>query len=330
MCMKRSSPESDDDRQQAKRRENIPPLYIKSLDDLIDFAWHCEEAGPDWFQLWKAICPLEELRNVVGMESVKETIVDIVLSHIQNLGEKGSSMHTMIVAPSGYGKTTLIEILARLYAALGIISRGHIVRIRRQNVVAQWLGHTEEKIKNLLESSKGGILLIDEAYTLGHKDRLDNYSQVIIDSLVKFLEESDVVCIIAGYENNIEQNLFQHNQGLYRRFKWKFKIDKYTSNELCEIFFHFIRRDEWILERDAINASFFQREANYFESAAGDVENFLNKCKICHGRRIFGKSPHERKILSKEDIERGFEQHKKNYIKNIENDTDIFYKSMFS
>ena len=106
------------------------------------------------------------------------------------------------------------------------------------------------------------------------------------------------------------------NPGLERRFPWKFSLDSYSGEELCNIFFKQARNDGWKVEDKAIDHSLFENNKEYFKNNGGDTENLFQKCKIAHSHRIFcTEESYDKRTLNIDDIENGFELHKDTYPK---------------
>ena len=127
-------------------------------------------------------------------------------------------MHAVFKGPPGTGKTTVARLLGKLYKAVGILDKGHVVEVDRGGLVAGYIGHTTKKTTEKLEEALGGILFIDEAYSLGDPDKKDHYSREAIDILVAYLTEQkeNFVCVLAGYKQALDECFFNFNEGLER------------------------------------------------------------------------------------------------------------------
>lgn len=207
--------------------------------------------------------------------------------------------------------------------------------VKRSDLIGEYLGHTAIKTQKVIDECKGGVLFIDEAYSLGNSDKKDTYSKECIDTLNQNLSENknNFLCIIAGYSDELERCFFAYNEGLRRRFTFKYTIDNYTSEELVQIFIKKVNDCEWKLcdklfkENNKTLLNFIKDNLINFENYGGDMETLLLNCKISHSMRVFGKHPRERKILTYEDIMDGY----KSYLscKNKESDTTS-YISMYN
>ena len=179
---------------------------------------------------------LQDIDQLVGLNELKKSIVNQILFFVQNL-DGDEMMHTVLMGEPGVGKTECARILGRMYASLGMLSNGKFIIANRSDFVGKYLGHTAAKTQKLLESCRGGVLFIDEAYSLGPQSGdNDSFSKEAIDTLNQFLSENnkDFICIIAGYEDSLNKCFFRRNQGLERRFPWKFKTNQIFSRRISK------------------------------------------------------------------------------------------------
>ena len=162
---------------------------INSIDDLIELGKSYKVADEkkytlDMESLHKLVEPLEKLQTMIGMKSVKDTIVNLILYNIQNFEKKNSSMlHTIIEGSPGTGKTEVAKIIGEIYLKMGILKNDKFKSVKRNDLVGQYLGHTANKTQEAIDSVKGGVLFIDEAYSLGNPEGRDSYSKECIDIL---------------------------------------------------------------------------------------------------------------------------------------------------
>lgn len=308
---------------------------INSIDDLIElgYHYHCKKRkiykDIDLEKLFNLIEPLMEMKNLVGMKSVKESMVDQILFFLQklnkkdkcnqcinctnglncaNITENDDMLHTIITGPPGVGKTELGKILGKVYKAMGILSKGHVNIAKRPDLIAKYLGQTAPKTQSFIDKCKGGVMFIDEAYSLGNPEGRDSFSKECIDTINQNLtERRDFLCIIAGYEDSLESSFFSYNEGLKRRFSFKYNIEKYTGEELYHIFKLKVNKENWFYE-DSDNKliEFFNKNIDSLPRFGGDVETLFLKTKIMHSRRIMFKNPELRKKLNFEDVQKGF------------------------
>ena len=309
---------------------------------------------------------LLELQSLVGLQSIKNDIIEFIMFFSQTLHEKveykninkqqnsqtqtggifqllSNSMppmttpqvsaenkhnktddllkndsltdlkHIVIVGPPGCGKTILARIIAKICLYLGISKNDTFKVVKRQDLIGEYLGHTAIKTQKVIDEAYGGVLFIDEAYSLGNRDKsTDSFSKECIDTINQNLTErkGEFICIIAGYEEELENNFFSINPGLKRRFPFVYKISKYTSLELLDILLLKIKLIEWVIKKDTEEwlkkKDFFKDKLDKFPCFAGDVEIFLFNVKIEHSKRIFGKHLYLHKVITKDDINKGY------------------------
>ncbi len=292
-------------------RELIPPFKLDTIQDLLYVAWNYRGNALDWFTLWKLIPSLTELNAMVGLESLKQSVIDIILLHIQGLrnAKDGGMLHTVLYGSPGVGKTSSAHILAKIYCNMGFLTTDNVIVAKRTDFVKKWTGHSDSATMDLLRSSLGGVLFIDEAYSMGNKDRVDDFAKAAVDLLNQFLSEhsDNFVCIIAGYENDLDKCFFSINQGLKSRFPHTYYLDGYSAGDLYKMFNKRVKKEGWKLTDNSINESFFSTNKDIFLSYGRDIENFLVDCKSAHARRICGTTA-EKKLFTKEDINIGLEK----------------------
>ena len=272
---------------------------------------------------------LVDLNRMIGMKELKENIVDQLLYYIQDLSKNSNDyMHTVIYGPPGTGKTEIARIIGKIFANLGILKKGGFKKVTRSDLVAGYLGQTAIKTKEVIEECLGGVLFIDEAYSLGNNEKRDSFSKECIDTLCESLSnyKDQLMVIIAGYEEELKDCFFTYNQGLESRFTWRFKIDNYKHDDLFHIFIKKIKDSGWTYDEknDKISAEWFERKMPYFKFYGRDVENMLSKIKISHSRRVFGDPESEKTKITFEDLEKGFEMFLKNdEVKNRKNSQEL-------
>ena len=285
--------------------------------------------------LFDILPELIKLDNMVGMAKLKETIFYQIIYYLQNMHKKGQNeyLHTVITGLPGSGKTSVAEILGKIYKNLGILSKnGSFTVAKREDFIAPYLGQTAIKTRVLLESCVGGILFIDEAYSLGpgQKDR-DSFSKEAIDTINLFLSEhkNDFCCIIAGYEEEIRKCFLNVNKGLERRFQWIHRIDSYDEKDLAKIMIKMIHDINWsiILSVNEL-AEIIKPQIENFKNFGGDIENFLSKCKIMHAKRVLSLDDRHKCILTTKDLENAFKLLKNNDSEN-KNDDNISLQYLY-
>jgi SpoVK/Ycf46/Vps4 family AAA+-type ATPase len=198
-----------------------------------------------------------ELDNLVGLDSAKHSAKKLIsLAKLcqerkkHHLPQFKMMYHLVFTGNPGTGKTTVARIIGRIYKALGILKRGHVVEVERADLVAGFLGQTSIKTRAILESAVDGVLFIDEACALSTGD--DRFGNESVNTMLKFMEDhrDRVVVIAAGYPKDME--LFLNcNPGFRSRFKETLYFQDYTEDELIEIFCRLCEQYQLKLARDA-------------------------------------------------------------------------------
>ena len=229
----------------------------------------------------------EELAELIGLKAVKKDVRELVnLVKTQKMRkEKGLrtvpvSLHLVFSGNPGTGKTTVARILAKLYKEIGVLSKGQLVEVDRSGLVAGYVGQTAIKTQKKIEEAKGGILFIDEAYTLA-KEGGSDFGQEAIDTVLKAMEDNreDLVVIVAGYTDLMEK-FINSNPGLKSRFNKYICFDDYSAEELIAIFEMNCKKYNYKLTpeaKEAVEAVIREHEANKGENFANarDVRNLF-------------------------------------------------------
>lgn len=231
---------------------------------------------------------MEELNELIGLKTVKHDVEELVgLAKVMKMRrEKGMkevpvSLHLVFSGNPGTGKTTVARILAKLYKEIGILEGGQLVETDRSGLVAGYVGQTAIKTQKKIEEAMGGILFIDEAYTLNQKD--ENFGQEAIDTILKAMEDhrDELIVIVAGY-TELMKAFVESNPGLKSRFNKYLEFPDYTVDELQQIFELQCRKYQYKLTEEADKA--VRDRIIKVEAAKG--ENFANAREV---RNLFEK-----------------------------------------
>lgn len=310
---------------------------VNSIDDLLNIIDKYplkpdEKYNIDLASLHTIKNELHEINNMIGMNEIKNSIVHQLIYFVQkmhiNEDTKDDDLcddykHTVIYGPPGTGKTEIAKIIGRMYSKIGILKKNIFRKVTRNDLVAGYLGQTALKTTDVINSCLGGCLFIDEAYSLSNFNDLDSYSKECLDTLCEALSnhKNNLMVIIAGYEEELNNTFFAANKGLESRFIWRFKINDYDAKELCKIFLKKINDTKWSHD-SSISASWFENKMDSFKNFGRDIEMLFSNVKIAHSTRIFGKINVIRKQITMEDIDNGylkFKKHKKKENKPILN-----------
>ena len=253
---------------------------------------------------------LVQLDNMIALDEIKINIVEQILYYIQDFHKNSSDyMHTVIYGPPGTGKTELAKIIGKIFSKIGVLKKDTFKKVTRSDLIGGYLGQTALKTNEAIESSLGGVLFIDEAYSLGNNEKRDSFSKECIDTLCEALSNhrNDLMVIIAGYEKELQNCFFNYNEGLQSRFTWRYHINKYDGNDLYNIFKNMVIENKWKMDEN-INNGWFIEKQDYFKYYGRDIEVLLCKTKIAHSKRMFGKKEIKEnlKILNINDLEKGF------------------------
>ena len=299
-----------------KNNQEIIDVEINTISDLIELLNKYEyredtEYNIDLESLHKIKNELIMLDGMVGLSSLKQSILDQLLYFIQGLHTNksgGDYKHTVIYGPPGTGKTEIAKIIGTMYSKMGILKNNIFNKVTRNDLIAGYLGQTAIKTKKIIDESLGGVLFIDEAYSLASREQNDSFSKECLDILCESLSnhKDDLMVIIAGYEEELNNTLFKANQGLKSRFIWRFSIDTYTPKELMQIFKRKVELTDWeFIDDNVLNEKWFHINRDHLKSYGRDVEILLTYVKICHSRRIYGKHKDIRKKITKNDMDSG-------------------------
>ena len=242
---------------------------------------------------------MAELDSLIGLEKVKENVKSLInLVKVRKLRQENElsvppiSLHMVFMGNPGTGKTTVARLIAGLYAAIGVLSKGQLVEVDRSGLVAGFVGQTAIKTDEVVKKALGGVLFIDEAYALANSDSGNDFGHEAIETLLKAMEDhrDDLVVIVAGYEDLMEK-FISSNPGLESRFNRYFMFDDYNGDELFEIFMLQCRKNQYTLSPDAEDDAkkhfadlYATRDENF--GNARDVRNFFENIVSVHSNRI--------------------------------------------
>lgn len=242
---------------------------------------------------------LNELNSLVGLKDVKSKVNDLITyQKVQKLREKHnlhvtkSTLHLAFTGNPGTGKTTVARIVGRIYKKIGLLSKGHFIEVSRTDLIAGYQGQTALKVKKVIESAKGGVLFIDEAYSITENDNNDSYGKECLTELTKALEDyrEDLVVIVAGYTEPMNK-FFESNPGLKSRFNTFIEFQDYNVEELEEILAVMCKNSDYLLNDEVkikIKNFFTERLSNKDKNFANGrmVRNIYDDLIMCQARRI--------------------------------------------
>lgn len=242
---------------------------------------------------------LDELDALVGLEKVKNKVQDLIvyqkvqkMRREKNLHSTKNTLHLAFTGNPGTGKTIVARIVGRIYKRIGLLSKGHFVEVSRTDLIAGYQGQTALKVKKVIEQAKGGVLFIDEAYSITENDHSDSYGRECLTELTKALEDyrDDLVVIVAGYTEPMNK-FFESNPGLKSRFNTFIEFDDYSSVELDNILLSMCKNNDYVLDdeaKDKIHMYFERQTASKDENFANGrlVRNLYDDLVMNHARRV--------------------------------------------
>lgn len=250
-----------------------------------------------------------ELHGYIGLSAVKEEVERLIhwievckLRREHGLPTPDLSLHMVFSGNPGTGKTMIARLMARIYKCLGVLSKGQLVETDRSMLVAGYVGQTAIKTQEVIEKAKGGVLFIDEAYTLTNRGGND-YGQEAVDTLLKAMEDNrdDLVVIVAGYIELMEE-FIHSNPGLESRFNRFLHFPDYTVEEMVDIFRMRCEKSGYALAEEAAEAleQILRRESKDikgFGNARG-VRNLFERVIAAQADRL----AQSRENLTKESL----------------------------
>jgi SpoVK/Ycf46/Vps4 family AAA+-type ATPase len=268
-----------------------------------------------------------ELNSLVGMENIKQEIKNLINTikiqkeRAEQLGETYKlGIHIVMTGNPGTGKTTVARELGEIFQAIGLLDRGHVVEVDRSKMVAQYVGQTAPLVNKLCDSAMGGILFIDEAYTLAPEGINDSFGKEAIDTLLKRMEDDrgKFVVIVAGYPKEMK-NFINANPGLPSRFNTYFNLNDYTPEELLGIFKMMAKKTQYEIENEAekklmdiFTAMYERRDKNFANGR--EVRKLFDQCIAKLSNRLASQINYDKKELSLikvEDIPQTYEEERK-------------------
>ncbi len=201
-----------------------------------------------------------ELNSLIGLEKVKSKVNDLIsyqkvqkLRAENNLHSNKNTMHLAFTGNPGTGKTTVARIIGYIYKQIGLLSKGHFVEVSRTDLIAGYQGQTALKVKSVIDKAKGGVLFIDEAYSITENDHSDSYGKECLTELTKALEDyrDDLVVIVAGYTEPMEK-FFESNPGLKSRFNTFIEFPDYEVSELEKILISICDSNDYFIDSEAL------------------------------------------------------------------------------
>lgn len=242
---------------------------------------------------------MAELDALVGLDKVKADVKSLInLVKVRKLREENQlpvppmSLHLVFMGNPGTGKTTVARLLAKIYHAIGVLSKGQLIEVDRSGLVAGFVGQTALKTGEVIQKALGGVLFIDEAYALANQDSPNDFGREAIEVLLKGMEDnrSDLIVIVAGY-TELMGKFISSNPGLESRFNKYFYFEDYNSEQLMAIFESMCKRNGYTMDEETrgyaakgFMSLYAERDENF--GNARDVRNVFEKAVAKQANRV--------------------------------------------
>ena len=301
--------ETEEDRKFRKFSKKVDKFDIEKSDDSDENITSFDDSERTTEEI------KEDLNNLIGLDEVKGQVQSMfnIVNIRQQCKDKGikrqpMSYHMVFSGNPGTGKTTVARLIAEVYHNMGLLSKGHLVEVSRADLVAGYVGHTALKVKEVLKQAKGGVLFIDEAYSLTSHSGND-FGHEAIETLLKGMEDNrdDLVVIVAGYPNLMKEFL-NSNPGLSSRFAKTIYFPDYDADELTQIFVKFCKENEIKANKSVMDVvgKYFEAEIAHKVQNFGNarmVRNYFEQCLINQANRLAGKGNVTKTMLCNLNVE---------------------------
>lgn len=240
---------------------------------------------------------MEELNGLIGLKDIKQFVCEIYAllkigrqREMAGLTSEHQVLHMVFKGNPGTGKTTVARILGRLFREMGVLSEGHLIEVERADLVGEYIGHTAQRTRDWVKKAMGGVLFIDEAYSLARGGEKD-FGREAVDTLVKAMEDykNRFILILAGYPLEMEQFLLS-NPGLPSRFPIQITFPDYTISELMNIAATMLEERQYRMTPEAklkLRQYLLQMEKDPFKQSFGNAREVRNQIEKAIRRQAF-------------------------------------------
>lgn len=297
------------------QRPELPPVRAAQPARTDRPASTPKESDPNSLKRVEEI--LQELEALIGLSSVKKLILEMqAFVEIQKKRAKERLvteplvLHMIFKGNPGTGKTTVARIIGRLFKEMGVLQKGHLVEVERADLVGEYIGHTAQKTRDQIKRAIGGILFIDEAYSLARGGEKD-FGKEAIDTMVKHMEDDkdNLILILAGYREEMDR-FIRTNPGLRSRFPIHIDFPDYDIHELMEIAeLMLTRRQYWLTtEAKAVLQQILEKNTGFGYEHSGNarlVRNLIERAMRRQAVRLMNQKEFTRDdlvLIRSEDV----------------------------
>ncbi|MFZ5644190.1 MAG: AAA family ATPase [Bacillota bacterium] len=291
-----------------------PSQFSRAVDKSLSTAERKAGSGVD------AI--FKELDSLIGLEKVKSLIREIyAFAEIQkkrqkeDLASDSTVLHMVFKGNPGTGKTTVARIIGKLFKEIGVLQKGHVLEIERADIVGEYIGHTAQKTREQLKKAQGGVLFIDEAYSLARGGEKD-FGKEAIDCLCKGMEDDreKFILILAGYNDEMVW-FMETNPGLRSRFPIQLTFPDYNADQLLDIADKMLKEKQYVLStaaRDELRLIIEMKSKKHQHNGnARLVRNLIERAMRTQAVRLIAKNEFSREDLmtiNRDDMAKAWEE----------------------
>ena len=299
---------------------NIDDLKLDEIENYKDENKNDIDKNKEKTKKEKIISGRQELNSLIGLYDVKNQIEQIVnFVKVKKNNKRMPMLHMVFEGNPGTGKTSIARIIGKIFAENKILSdKNKFVEVDREKLVGRYVGWTAGKTKEAIEKAKGGVLFVDEAYSLANDDSHRDFGYEAIDTLIKEMEDNrDNLCVIlAGYTKEMEE-LLKTNPGFESRIQFKVKFPDYTEEELYDVFKKYCKEEGYQISsniKDIIINYFNEEKRKEKYSNARCARSLFEKVEFEQADRIIKNKDINNTKIIKEDILKAIEKNNKSSI----------------
>lgn len=287
--------------------------YQKELEDEIEESVNqeVEQVSTESISQEQEHSSLEKLNSMFGIQKVKEQVNKFIatrkfykMREKDGLKVKKTTLHSLFLGNPGTGKTTVARLLGNILFEEGVIETNKLVEVSRGDLVGEYIGSTAKRTMEKLEEARGGVLFIDEAYTLYKEGTNNDFGKEAIETILKFMEDfrDDIMIIFAGYTNEM-QIFLSANPGLESRTPNVFDFEDYSPSEVAEIGYMDLKSNDFEVDKEFYCQLVSEEYSKSVDSSnARWVRNFNEKLSQIMAERVISTASNDFKTITREDL----------------------------